>query len=316
MLEANAIEETSEWRSFSESARPRNPATPPLPRRTGTRRSLHLPNHVAEACDPLAVLRSAHFSTIRRPLRQQSAPRQLTWCLCPPVQLLSSRLQDKANRADPNRVGGPSNNLLTGGGLGTGIAKSEGSFACVSCPSTTGRALRCMRWPGRQLCCHEARAICKARAAPEDLAPLAFAAYDTFRHEEAGARDKLPGPPAIVNPSAPRLPSRPRPQPLADAQPHGEPGQARATQQPPPRTTPVFSVSKPASPQALHSTLPSIVALPPHAALRPLPEPFRALMAAFSAIAEIADRLGLTSVVKDAANELYKNIGEKRMNGL
>ena len=32
------------------------------------------------------------------------------------------------NRADPNRVGGVSNPLLSNGGLGTSIAKSDASF--------------------------------------------------------------------------------------------------------------------------------------------------------------------------------------------
>ena len=40
---------------------------------------------------------------------------------------------DKANRSDPNRVGGPSNPLLNSGGLGTSVAKGSDaqSHACV-----------------------------------------------------------------------------------------------------------------------------------------------------------------------------------------
>jgi transcription initiation factor TFIIB len=40
---------------------------------------------------------------------------------------------DKANRSDPNRVGGPSNPLLNSGGLGTSVAKGNDaqSHACV-----------------------------------------------------------------------------------------------------------------------------------------------------------------------------------------
>ncbi len=41
--------------------------------------------------------------------------------------------QDKAQRSDPNRVGGPSNPLLASGGLGTAIAKGNDaqSHACA-----------------------------------------------------------------------------------------------------------------------------------------------------------------------------------------
>ena len=42
--------------------------------------------------------------------------------------------QDKGNQVDPNRVGGPSNPLLSSGGLGTGIAKGSDArtAACVA----------------------------------------------------------------------------------------------------------------------------------------------------------------------------------------
>ena len=46
---------------------------------------------------------------------------------------------DKANRGDPNRVGGPTDPLLSGGGMGTGVARGKGDPQSAALARTHGR---------------------------------------------------------------------------------------------------------------------------------------------------------------------------------
>ena len=62
---------------------------------------------------------------------------------------------DKANRADPNRVGGPSNPLLNSGGLGTSVARGSDaqSHACVPRGRSSRRSHRAWAWARAQSGC-------------------------------------------------------------------------------------------------------------------------------------------------------------------
>ena len=108
MLESHAIDESSEWRSFNDSVRAR------------------------------ALQRAAPRS------RCPSAPSPFARLLTRTCHRDVNVVQDKGNRSDPNRVGGPSNPLLSGGGLGTGMARptDAASHAYVP-PGCASRLVAC-----------------------------------------------------------------------------------------------------------------------------------------------------------------------------
>lgn len=56
---------------------------------------------------------------------------------------------DKANRSDPNRVGGPSNPLLNSGGLGTSVAKGNDAQSHAYAPRDSRCAARALAFQRR-----------------------------------------------------------------------------------------------------------------------------------------------------------------------
>lgn len=212
------------------------------------------------------------------------------WLVCAASHLLESPpsqshriLQDKANRSDPNRVGGPTNNLLSGGGLGTGIAKSDGSFACVvgsATPARQARRLPSRLWTaaaamaGRMPCCCPP-AVCHSPSHSHSGCLLRIVLRSLSRtHNRTGNQDR-----------------------------HATPRLALS------RTTPPL-VPQLLSWQVVGCRL--VLSAWTYALCMPTFSftSCRTILGAFSAIAEIAERMGLTATVKDAANEFYKDVGE------
>ena len=160
-MESRSIEESSEWRSFSESVRAMlqlflgdlNPAVffCRCCARSEGRPSAHRCSHL------LFISISGRVSPIPpTPLAQLALPHTFApctvaaWAPQPPGALTPAPaaifLQDKANQTDPNRVGAVANPLLSNGGLGTSIAKSDASFALSRTHNRTGNQVCCAAW--------------------------------------------------------------------------------------------------------------------------------------------------------------------------
>ena len=102
--------------------------------------------------------------------------------------------QDKMNTKDPNRVGGVTNTLLSSGGLGTSIAKSDASYSlsrtharlgnqdrCAPRHAPAHAALRRAEHVARAPAAAAAAARWKRRSRPSPSCPPAWASPITWR---------------------------------------------------------------------------------------------------------------------------------------
>lgn len=143
VVEAHVIDERSEWRTFADKASRRGArgvlagaGCPPLPR-PPLLRLLWLPNSL--------IRWAACWAGKRQPSApSRLLPRCCSSCSLPPSGRLSTRpasAQDGGAGADPNRVGGPVNHLLSDGGMSTMIGGAKGvDHALVGCTAPGSRA--------------------------------------------------------------------------------------------------------------------------------------------------------------------------------